>query len=324
MRVVTLAVGPGVGYPDGNMSLVSLIKGRRGASGFGYASTAEEVTAGLDLAGTTVLVTGVNSGLGQESARVLARRGARILGAARSLDKAAEACRAFGRDAVPLACELSDPASVRGCVASVRALGLTLDVVLCNAGIMALPTRELAHGQELQFLTNHVGHFILVTGLLDTLGARGRVVMLSSSAHRRAPAAGIQFDDLTFARGYRPWVAYGQSKLANMLFARSLAKRFAGTTRTANAVHPGVIATNLGRHLNPVARVIAPVANAIALKTIPQGAATQCYVAARPELASVSGEYFADSNLAASTPAGRDLAMAERLWTVTEAIVATI
>ncbi len=324
MRVVTLAVGPGVGYPDGNMSLVSLIKGRRGASGFGYASTAEEVTAGLDLAGTTVLVTGVNSGLGQESARVLARRGARILGAARSLDKAAEACRAFGRDAVPLACELSDPASVRGCVASVRALGLTLDVVLCNAGIMALPTRELAHGQELQFLTNHVGHFILVTGLLDTLGARGRVVMLSSSAHRRAPAAGIQFDDLTFARGYRPWVAYGQSKLANMLFARSLAKRFAGTTRTANAVHPGVIATNLGRHLNPVARVIAPVANAIALKTIPQGAATQCYVAARPELASVSGEYFADSNLAASTPAGRDLAMAERLWTVTEQIVATI
>jgi WW domain-containing oxidoreductase len=313
-----------MGYPSGNMSLVSLVKGRRGASGFGYASTAEEVTAGLDLTGTTVLVTGVNSGLGQESARVLAMRGARILGAARSLDKAAAACRDFGREAVPLACELSDPASVRSCVAAVRALGLELDVLLCNAGIMALPERTLAHGQELQFLTNHIGHFMLVTGLLDLLSDRGRVVMLSSSAHRRAPASGIQFDDLTFARGYRPWVAYGHSKLANLLFARSLAGRFAGTGRTANAVHPGVIATNLGRHLSPVARVVAPIATAIAMKTVPQGAATQCYVAARPELASVTGEYFADCNLRPSTPSGRDLAMAARLWTVTEAIVATL
>ncbi|MCE9574393.1 MAG: SDR family NAD(P)-dependent oxidoreductase [Deltaproteobacteria bacterium] len=282
------------------------------------------MTAGLDLAGKTVLITGVNSGLGQESARVLAMRGARILGAARSTDKAAEACRAFGRDAVPLACELADPDSVRRCVASVRALGIKLDVVLCNAGIMALPTRELAHGQELQFLTNHIGHFILVTGLLDNLSDRGRVVMLSSTAHQRAPSSGIQFDDLTFARGYRPWTVYGHSKLANLLFARSLAKRFAGSGRTANAVHPGVISTNLGRHLGLAMRIASPIADAIALKTIPQGAATQCYVAARPELASVNGEYFSHCNVATSTAAGRDIAMAERLWTVTEKIVANL
>lgn len=239
------------------MSLVSLIKGRRGASGFGYASTAEEVTAGLDLTGRTVLITGVNSGLGLESARVLAMRGARIVGAARSREKAAEACKGLATEVVPVACELSDPASVRACVADVKALGLSIDVLLCNAGIMALPKRELLHGQELQFLTNHVGHFLLVTGLLETLSEDARVVMLSSSAHQGAPRAGIQFDDLTFASGYAAWGAYGQSKLANLLFARSLARRFAGTRRTSNAVHPGVIATNLGRHLSAAARALA-------------------------------------------------------------------
>ena len=126
------------------MSLVSLIKGRSGASGFGYASTALEVTEGLDLTGKNILITGVNSGLGQESARVLAKRGARIFGAARSREKASEACKAFGPRAVPLACELSDPASFRACVAEVSARGEKLDVILCNAGIMALPKREQA------------------------------------------------------------------------------------------------------------------------------------------------------------------------------------
>lgn len=306
------------------MSLVSLIKGRRGESGFGYASTAEEVTAGLDLRGKNILITGVNSGLGQESARVLAMRGARILGAARNRDKAAEACRAFGADAVPLACELSEPASVRACVEEVARLGLTLDVVLCNAGIMALPEREIHHGQELQFLTNHLGHFILVTGLLDRLSDTGRIVMLSSGAHTMAPQSGIQFDDLTFEKGYQPWKAYGQSKLANLLFARSLARRLEGTGKTANAVHPGVIATNLGRHLNPFMRVAFPIAAVIAMKSVPEGAATQCYVATHPSLANVRGEYFADCNRAPSTRLSRDPALADRLWTVSEEIVARL
>jgi WW domain-containing oxidoreductase len=306
------------------MSLVSLIKGRRGVSGFGYASTAEEVTAGIDLRGKTILITGVSSGLGEESARVLAARGARIVGAARDRAKAEAACRALGKDAVPVACELSEPASVRACVEELRKQGIDFDVLMCNAGIMALPRREVRFGQELQFLTNHIGHFLLATGLLDRLTPTGRVVMLSSAAHTRAPAEGIRFDDLSFERGYTPWVAYGQSKLANLLFARSLARRLVGSGKTANAVHPGVIATNLGRHMGWTARALLPLARVVALKSVAEGAATQCYVATHPSLASVSGEYFADCNVARSSANGRDMMMAERLWTVTEEIVAKL
>ena len=303
------------------MSLVSLVLGRRGASGFGYASTAEEVTAGLDLSGKTMLVTGVNSGLGLETARVLAMRGARVVGAARTEEKAAEALTGIA-GAVPVACELSEPSSVKACVEKVRSLGFALDAVIANAGIMALPERTVKYGHELQFFTNHVGHFLLVTGLVDSLSAEGRVVMLSSAAHQFAPRGGIVFDDLSFERGYSPNRAYGQSKLANLLFAKSLAKRFRGSKRTANAVHPGVIATNLTRHMSVVVRATMPVWNAIALKSVAEGAATQCYVAAHPSVAGVSGEYFADSNVAKTSAYARDEALADRLWDVTEKIVA--
>jgi NAD(P)-dependent dehydrogenase (short-subunit alcohol dehydrogenase family) len=305
------------------MSLLAMIKGRRGPSGFGYASTAEEVTEGLDLRDKTILVTGMTSGIGQESARVLAMRGARILGAARSIDKARDACKALrgASEAVPLACELSEPDSVRACVKQAAEHG-PIDVLLGNAGIMALPERTLLHGQELQFLTNHIGHFILVTGLLEHLRSDARIVMLSSDAHRRTPPGGIHFDDLTLASNYRPWTSYGQSKLANLLFTRSLARRLKGTARTANALHPGVIATNLTRHMPLAARAMMPLASALALKSIPQGAATQCYVATHPSLREVSGEYFADCNVATPSRYGRDDELAERLWTVTEEIVA--
>lgn len=306
------------------MSLVSLIKGRRGASGFGYASTASEVTEGLDLRGRTILITGVNSGIGQESARVLASRGARIVALARTVEKAAEACRDFGPNAIPIACELSEPASVRAAVQAVRDSVPSLDVILCNAGIMALPERTLHHGQELQFLTNHLGHFILVTGLLDRLAEHGRVVMLSSGAHVMTPPGGIQFDDLTFERGYDSWKSYGQSKLANLLFARSLARKLDGTTKTANAVHPGVIGTNLVRHMNPIIRYGLPIASWLAMKSVAQGAATQCYVATHPSLATTRGEYFADCNLAKSTRLSRDPELADRLWAVSETIVASL
>lgn len=305
------------------MSLLSMIKGRRGASGFGYASTAEEVTAGLDLSGRTILITGANSGLGAESARVLALRGARIIALARTREKAIEACRGLATEGVPIACELAEPASVRAAVAEVQKLGLNIDVLLCNAGIMSLPTRELLHGQELQFLTNHIGHFILVTGLLGSLSADARVVVLSSALHSRAPAVGIQFDDLSFASNYGSLRAYGQSKLANVLFARALAQRFGGTKRTANAVHPGVIATNLGRHMW-ISRLVYPMFSVLTMKDVHEGAATQCYVAVHPSLDGVSGEYFADCNTARSTANGRDAAMAERLWSVSEEIVAQL
>ncbi|MCA9625171.1 MAG: SDR family NAD(P)-dependent oxidoreductase [Myxococcales bacterium] len=307
------------------MSLLAWIKGRGGANGFGYASTAEEVTAGLDLSGKTVVITGVNSGLGQESARVLALRGARVVGLARTEGKAEDACHALGHGAIPVACELSEPSSVRAAVEKLRALEGSLDVLLCNAGIMALPQRELIHGQEKQFFTNHVGHFMLVTGLIDRLADDGRVVMLSSGAHAWAPEGGIQLDDLSFASGYRPNRAYGQSKLANLLFARSLDRRFAedeSHQRTAYAVHPGVIATNLSRHMSPLVRLVMPVAAAVAMKSIPQGAATQCYCAVHPDAVAHHGAYFADCNVAPSSRHARDDGLADRLWQATEEIVA--
>lgn len=305
------------------MSLYEFFK-PKGPSGFGYGSTAEQVTEGLSLSGKTYLVTGCNSGLGQEALRVLALRGARVLGTARTVEKAKAACDAVGPLAVPLACELSDPVSVRACVAEVKRLGFPLDGVICNAGIMALPKREQAFGVELQFFTNHVGHFLLVTGLLEQLSPTGRVVMLSSGAHTMAPKAGIEFDNLSGDRDYSPWKQYGQSKLANLLFAKELARRFAGTQRTANAVHPGVIRTNLGRHMNPVANAAFAVFGPLVLKSVPQGAATEVYVATHPSLAGVSGQYFADCNVAKARADADDAELAKRLWTETEALVAKL
>lgn len=310
------------------MSLVSRIRGRRGASGFGYASTAEEVTRGLSLQGQNILITGINSGLGAESARVLTLRGANIFGAARTREKAAQACRPLGQNAVPVACELSEPSSVRACVDEVtktlQSRGAKLDVIMCNAGIMALPERQVRHGQELQFLTNHIGHFILVTGLLEQLSDRGRVVVLSSAAHELTPRGGIDFDDLTLERSYGAWTAYGQSKLANLLFARALSRRLSGTQRTANAVHPGVIVTGLTRHMSPIARAASAMSSKLFWKSVGEGAATQCYVAAHPSVAGISGEYFANCNIAQPSRYARDNALAERLWDVTERIVAAL
>lgn len=306
------------------MSLVSLFKSN-GPSGFGAGSTAEQVTEGVSLAGKTFLVTGCNSGLGLETLRVLALRGAQVLGTARTVDKAAEAIKGLSiSSAKGLACELADPKSVRDCVQAVRASGVQLDGIICNAGIMALPKLQQAHGHELQFFTNHIGHFILVTGLLEQLSETGRVVMLSSAAHKRAPREGIQFDNLSGEKGYTAWGAYGQAKLANLLFAKELSKRLDGTKKTANAVHPGVIATNLTRHMSPVIDAIFSAVSPIFLKTVAQGAATQVYVATHPSLASVSGKYFADCNEAQPRRDGEDSALAARLWTRSEEIIAAL
>jgi WW domain-containing oxidoreductase len=304
------------------MSLYQYLK-PIGPSGFGYGSTAEQVTQGVSLAGRTMLVTGCNSGLGLETLRVLTLRGARVVGTARTLEKAQQACRSVSGPTLPLACELSDPASVRACVNEIVAADLKLDSIICNAGIMALPKLQLAHGYELQFFTNHIGHFILVTGLLDKLAVDGRVVMLSSTAHTMAPKGGIQFDNLDGSKGYSPWRNYGQSKFANLLFAKELARRFEGTGRTANAVHPGVIRTNLVRH-NPIADfgmgVIAP----LFLKNTQQGAATQVYVATNPAVANISGKYFADCNVAAPRTDAEDPETAKKLWDISEKIAAEV
>ncbi len=307
------------------MSLYSMLK-PKGPNGFGYGSTAEEVTAGLSLAGKTYLVTGCNSGLGLETARVLALRGGRVFGAARTAEKATTALASLGGASKGLACELSDPASVRAGVKAVKAAlnGSKLDGLICNAGIMALPRCEQAFGLERQFLTNHIGHFMLVTGLLDALAEDGRVVMVSSAAHTRAPRGGIEFDNLSGERDYSPWKAYGQSKMANLLFAQELARRFEGTGKTANSVHPGVIFTNLSRHMNPVVRMLFGAAGSLAMKSVGEGAATQSYVAAHPGAAGISGKYFADCNVTEPRPDGSDAATAGKLWVVSEEIVARL
>ena len=305
------------------MSLLATFKGK-GPSGFGYGSTAEDVTSGLDLSGRTILLTGCNSGIGKETLRVLAKRGAHVIAAARTVEKAQSACDEVGGDTTPVACELSEPASVQACAAQVIESGLPLGAIICNAGIMALPTLKQTHGYELQFFTNHIGHFILVTSLLDSLADQGRVVMVSSDAHNGAPREGIQFDNLTGEREYGAWANYGQSKLANVLFANGLAKRLEGTGKTANSLHPGVIHTNLSRSMNPIVRGALAIGGPLVLKSIGEGAATQCYLAVHPSVEGVAGKYFSDSNVGRSSRHGRDEEMAAKLWDVSEQIVAEV
>jgi WW domain-containing oxidoreductase len=298
------------------MSLLGRIKGN-GPSGFGYGSSATDVTEGLDLSGRTALITGCNSGIGQETMRVLQARGAKVIGLARTEQKARDA----GADEA-VACELSEPESVRAAVEAVKGLA-PIDALIANAGIMALPELNVKHGYELQFLTNHIGHFILVTGLIDRLADTGRVVVLSSSAHQMAPKEGIPFDNLDGSKGYRDWTHYGISKLANLLFARELDRRLDGD-RVANAVHPGVIQTNLGRHMASWQYALMGLAGPIALKSVGEGAATQTWAAVHADTATVHGEYLADCNVATSSKPGQDMALAAELWTTTERIVAEL
>jgi NAD(P)-dependent dehydrogenase (short-subunit alcohol dehydrogenase family) len=305
------------------MAFLAMFKSK-GPSGFGYHSTAEEVTQGLDLSGKTILVTGCNAGLGQETLRVLALRGAQVVGTARTLEKATAACAQAGGKTVPVACELSDPASVRACVAEVKRRGLKLDAVICNAGIMALPKLEKAHGYELQFFTNHMGHFLLVTGLLDQLTDDGRVVMLSSDAHFQAPKGGVEFDNLTGDKRYAAWRQYGQAKFANLLFAKELARRFEGTRKTANAVHPGVIVTNLVRNMNALVRFAWTRIGPLLLKSVPEGAATQVWAAVSPGAAGLNGQYLSHSNVAKPRADANDAATAKRLWEESEKIAAGV
>ncbi len=284
---------------------------------FGFESTAEEVTQGLDLEGTRWLVTGCNSGLGQETARVLALRGAHVIGTARTLSKATAAMESNA--GTPVACELTDPASIRAAVEKIQA-GPTLHGIIANAGIMALPELQKVHGVERQFFVNHVGHFMLVTGLLDRLEDKGRVVILSSGAHRMARDSGLELENISGERDYDPWRMYGRSKLANILFARSLAVRL-DRRRTANALHPGVIDTELGRHLPDREAMYARMKK---LKSVAQGAATQCFVATHPSLAGKTGRYFSDCGYASPVPAALDDAAGEALWETTAQLVAQL
>lgn len=291
-------------------AIVSLVTGAsRAATAFGAASTAEEVTAGLDLTGRAALVTGCNSGIGYETMRVLALRGAVVIGTGRTQDKAEEACRSVKGKTVPAVLELTDFDSVVACADRIRKLNLDIDMLICNAGIV-LDRQEQVRGIEKQFVVNHLGHFILVNRLLDKVIAapQGRVVVLGSNNHRDAPSGGIQFDDLSGKDWFRR--GYAHSKLANGLFSLELSKRLQSTRATSNCVTPGPTRTAILRN---TAGSTANYRN-----SVEQGAATPCYVATNPALNKVSGGYFKNC---APEPQGEyqtDAAMAARLWSVSE------
>ncbi len=291
---------------------------------FGRRSTAEQVTAGIDLSGKVALVTGCSSGIGFETMRVLALRGAHVLAVARTQTKAAAAWAKARSPEIkgtitPLGCEHEDFAAVAGCADVVKAMNLPLDIVICNAGIFG-GEYKLINGVERQFAVNHLSHFILVNRLLGQVKAapQGRVVIVSSDAHRSAPKGGIEFDNLSGARGYSAMKAYAHSKLANQLFSRELARRLSGTKATVNALHPGFVSTNIFHTLPGWMRALFPILARPFAKSLGAGAATQCYVATSAALATVNGAYFKDCNPIAPTPVAENDALAAKLWTVSE------
>lgn len=271
-------------------------------------STAEEVTAGLDLRGKTAVITGCNSGIGFEAMRVLAMRGAHVIGTARTLDKGREACGKIKGKTTPVVLELTDFSSVVACADAIRAMNVDIDMLILNAGITLLDWQQV-NGLEKQFVVHHLGHFILTQRLLDRVIAapQGRVVTVGSGNHRDAPEGGIQFDDLSGRNWYRR--SYAHSKLANGLFSLELSQRLRNTRATSNCLSPGPVDTNIRRGL--------PSSSAPRnLKTPAQGAATVCYVAAHPLLATVTGEYFSDCNPAPQSAHQTDRTMAAKLWQV--------
>jgi NAD(P)-dependent dehydrogenase (short-subunit alcohol dehydrogenase family) len=202
----------------------------------------------------------------------------------------------------------------------VRALNLPLDIVICNAGIVGASTLEQVDGIEKQFAVNHLSHFILVNRLLDLVKAapQGRIVMVSSEAHKSAPKAGIEFDNLAGTRAYGTFKMYGQSKLANHLMTRELAKRLAGSNATVNSIHPGVVKTNIFNNMTGFTRWLLDTIGGLFMKTVEAGAATMCYVATSPALAKVNGGYFSHCNPAPTTANAQSDTLAAKLWTVSE------
>ena len=298
---------------------------------FGAQSTAAEVIAGIDLTGRRAIVTGGASGVGVETARALASANAEVTLAVRNLEAGERvaddiAARTGNNQVLVTPLDLADPASIGALVA--RWSG-PLHLLVTNAGVMRLPELQLTpDGWEMQFATNHLGHFALAVGLHDALAAAGnaRIVSLSSRGHLRSP---VIFDDINFtSRPYDPGLAYGQSKTANVLFAVGATRLWAADSITANAVHPGAIAaTNLSRYMSPEALAETRSSGMYAFKTIEQGAATSVLVATSPRLEGIGGRYFEDCNEAVvvdpdpASPGGvapyaLDPDAAARLWQV--------
>src|ERR1700758_720675 len=317
---------------------------------FGSTSTTEDVLSGIDLRGKRILVTGVSAGLGVETARSLAAHGAKVIGAARDLVKAENAGAQVRKDAIAgggslelIELDLASLKSVRACAAGLLAEGESLDVIIANAGVMATPFGHTVDGFEMQFGTNHLGHFVLVNRIASLMRAGGRLINLSSAGHR---FSNVDLDDPNFKRTrYEPFVAYGRSKTANILFAVAFDNRHRDRGVRAAAVHPGGIQTELDRHLDPsqVRKTIEQMNQQLTaqgkapfqLKTIPQGAATSVWTSVVAPAAEIGGHYcenchvgrivLDDVPITAVSEGVRGYALdpnnAEALWKKTEELV---
>jgi NAD(P)-dependent dehydrogenase (short-subunit alcohol dehydrogenase family) len=284
---------------------------------FGATSTTEDVLSGIDLRGKRILVTGVSAGLGIETARSLAAHGAHVIGAVRDLAKAEKATAQVRKDAIAgggsfelVELDLANLKNVRGCADELLARGDSLDVIVANAGVMATPFGHTVDGFETQFGTNHLGHFALVNRIAPLLRDGGRLITLSSAWHG---LSNVDLDDPNFERtAYDPFVAYGRSKTANILFAVVFDQRHRGRGVRAAAVHPGGIQTELGRHVSDsvLRNLIDGMNQQLAgqgngpfrFKTIPQGAATSVWAAVVASADEIGGQYCEDCHVGKIVP----------------------
>ncbi|XP_051148903.1 short-chain dehydrogenase TIC 32 B, chloroplastic-like [Andrographis paniculata] len=318
------------------ITMLRLMTGMAGPSGFGSASTAEEVTKGIQIHAPdlTAIITGGASGIGLETARVLALRNVHVIIGARNMEAAGEAKdhilqhNSSARVDV-LKLDLASLKSIRDFAHSFMALNLPLNILINNAGIMFCPYQLSQDGIEMQFATNHLGHFYLTNLLLHKMketakstGIQGRIVNLSSVAHIHTYEEGIALDKINDKNSYDDKRAYGQSKLANILHANELSRRLKaeGANITANSVHPGLIMTNLFRYSGVLMRVLKFMTN-ILWKNVHQGAATTCYVALHPSLEGVTGKYFVDCNEFKPSRFARSEDLAKRLWELSNKLV---
>jgi NAD(P)-dependent dehydrogenase (short-subunit alcohol dehydrogenase family) len=281
---------------------------------FGATSTADDVLAGVDLSGKHVLVTGVSAGIGVETARALAARGATVIGAVRDRAKAERTTAELraqmtkgGLELVEL--DLASLRSVRACADALLARARPFDAVIANAGVMRTPFGHTPDGFETQFGTNHLGHFVLINRIAGLIAPGGRLVNVASSGHRYAD---VDLADPNFERTpYDPMIAYGRSKTANILFAVAFDRRHRARGVRATALHPGGIRTELGRHMPPgelealLAQInqqlVAEGQSPFTWKTVPQGAATSVWAAFVGPADEVGGRYCENCHVSAVT-----------------------
>jgi NAD(P)-dependent dehydrogenase (short-subunit alcohol dehydrogenase family) len=276
------------------------------------------------LRGKVILVTGATSGIGLETARQLADMGAAVIGVGRNLEKSAAAAEQVRQESGNpqveyLNADLSSQEQIRRLVEGFRSRYERLDVLVNNAGGFFNKYVETADGIELTFALNHLNYFLLTSLLLDLLvkSTPARVVNVSSDAHRNGR---INFDDLEGKQHYNGWRAYAQSKLANVLFTYELARRLEGTGVTANALHPGFVATGFGHNNRDLVGWGTRLAQRVAARTPEQGAQTSNYLAASPAVEGVTGKYFVDKKPVPSSPLSYDQSVARQLWEVSAAM----